>query len=424
MLPRLRIIQVGDVHLPGAVRGERSLDEKDRRFPPGMRNVISTHPTKNVFQQIYRLLQTEDFAAILFMGDLTDIGNLAGYSSCATYIARALQLGSQGELTNTPIGIVPGNHDINRELAKKVGLTPKFAPLVAALASVGLPTLPVARPIWLDVGENSAKAKIALLNSCWGCGAQEFIPQEFRPDVFTAIDQALARGEPERTTRAYYDRQFDTPAFSHQTIQEFSKVAAELAGAEILIACAHHNLLPQRKSRLAPYTELINSGALRGVLCELQRPVIYLHGHIHDDPIEIIATPDSAPLICISAPEATSGFNVLNFAFTPTGVPLSCNIFKWRFDDSGVLAQRERLPISLLGQRRRSHDRTLVQLYAMLLNSGELYWADLVRLSSTIYTQNPEAQLEEGLELLATDGRVIIENHEMPRASWIVGAKV
>ena len=61
------------------------------------------------------------------------------------------------------------------------------------------------------------------------------------------------------------------------------------------VIVAHHNLLPQRLPRLAPYTELVNGGALRASLGELGKPVLYLHGHIHEDPIEILRSPGGAP---------------------------------------------------------------------------------------------------------------------------------
>jgi hypothetical protein len=250
--------------------------------------VIAAQPMKLVFREIYKLLQRGGISAALFMGDLTDIGGIEGYQACVKYIARSLQLGSDGLFATLPVGILPGNHDINRALAKQPGLTTKFEPLLAALSAEGFSHFPVLKPVWLDLNSGAARTKVALMNSCWGCGSNEFIPEEFREAVGRAIDEALAGGKSERAVRAYYDRQFDTPAFSEQSIHELATTSGTL-GVELLIVCAHHNLLPQRLPRLSPYTELVNSGVLRATFAELGRPVVYLHGHIHEDPIEDFA---------------------------------------------------------------------------------------------------------------------------------------
>ncbi len=36
--------------------------------------------------------------------------------------------------------------------------------------------------------------------------------------------------------------------------------------------------------RIAPYTEVVNGGNVRRRLTNCGKPVVYLHGHIHDDP--------------------------------------------------------------------------------------------------------------------------------------------
>jgi hypothetical protein len=372
------------------------------------------------------LIERKELSAAIFMGDLTDIGNLGGYKSATAYIAGALQLGAQGIHSSLPTGVLPGNHDIDRNLAAQPGLATKFIPLVKSLSEAGLPPIPVSKTIWMKAGTSSHKAEIALLNSCWGCGAKEYIPAEFREDVANAIDAAINRSGPdkEKAVRAYYDRQFDTPAFSDEAITELAQQADEISPSSVLIACAHHNLLPQRLTRLAPYTELLNSGALRGTLQGLSRPIIYLHGHIHEDPIEVISTPGGSPLVCVSAPEASNGFNVLEFVFTRSGIPLSCHVIKWRFDDASIFRVVQRVAIPIIGQRTRAADRSLPLIYAHLLTSGDAYWSDLVAFASSIYSAEVEEQLEEAIELLAADGRVTISNYDLDSTGWIVGAKV
>lgn len=78
----------------------------------------------------------------------------------------------------------------------------------------------------------------------------------------------------------------------------------------------------QRMTRLAPYTELVNSGAVRASLMEAGRPILYLHGHIHTDPVEVLSVPGGDALVCISAPAAEDGFNIIEVVFTRSGKPL------------------------------------------------------------------------------------------------------
>lgn len=422
MLPRLQILQVGDVHLPGAARSPRPVDAKDQRFPAELRNLISAPPTKRVFEAIYKVLETENIMALLFMGDLTDIGELPGYQACALYIRNALQLGPGDEFEDTFTGIVPGNHDISRELAKEPDAATKFEPLQRALADAGLNRLPVSRAIWIDRQNGPAAVKIGLLNSCWGCGAREYIPLEFREAVFGAIESAISAGRDEGAIRAYYDRQFDTPAFSDETITELANLASQ--SSELLVVAAHHNILPQRLPRLAPYTELVNSGAIRATLMDLARPVLYLHGHIHEDPVEILQVPGGEPLVCISAPEAKVGFNLLELIFTKVGLPLSVRIVPWRFNDSGILRPSKSILISLIGTRQRAHSRTLPQIYALLLQSHPMYSDDLLKAAESVFTQDVEGQLEEAIETLFSDGRVTINNYDLAKPSWIIGASL
>jgi hypothetical protein len=124
----------------------------------------------------------------------------------------------------------------------------------------------------------------------------------------------------------------DSPAFIGNDIESLVEGINALPKNIVPIVLAHHNLLPQKTLRIAPYTELLNSGELRSQLSSLSAPVVYLHGHIHDDPIEIISRPesDAAPLICISAPEFRKGFLAVRFAYTSNGIPLGVEVLQHR----------------------------------------------------------------------------------------------
>ncbi len=427
MLKKIRIAQIGDVHFPSA--GEEStenvaFDDKDKKFPPRVKNIIAKNPLKTVFRRIYDLMENDLFDAVLFMGDFTDTGKLPGYEACAKFIANALQLGDARKYGNLPLGIVPGNHDIDRVLAKNSPLERKFAPLNDALRNEDLPLLPMLAPISFNVSKQDVSTNIFLVNSCWGCGEEEFIPEYFRQPISAAIAATFTGQDGESARKLYYDRQLDTPAISQETISELVNQIDSLPNTHIAIIVGHHNLFPQRTPRLAPYTELVNSGALRRSLMEMRRPIIFLHGHIHEDPIEIISQPGGQPLIVISAPETKAGFNIIEFTFTSHSAPLVCSVTPYRFDNSHVLKIGEKIRIPLIGQRNRSTLRNFGEFYAELLRVRECYWDQIESIArQQLGLTNPDDVIEQ-LELLYSDGRIFIANYDLPFKNWIIRATI
>jgi hypothetical protein len=422
MLPRLKVIQVGDIHLARTAKIGRPIDDKDPRFPKDLRNLMAGPPIKAVFRTLHSILERDKIDCLTFMGDFAEQGGLGGFKSCVRYISESLQIGEGRRFESLTVGLVPGNHDIDRVLASKPGFKKKFQPLQSALSDVSLPSFPIDSPIWLKVQNDACRLDLALLNSCWGCGAKEFIPEEFRTEIFKAIDTAIKTGVSEKVTRAYYDRQFDTPAFADKTIQNLISDAAKIPGESLIISCAHHNILPQRLARLAPYTELVNGGALRNALLNLKRPIIYLHGHIHEDPVEIVQIPGGCPLVSISAPEASLGFNILEIVYTAAGLPLTCYLHPWRFDEAGVFRLHEKQVIPIKTGGRRRVDPALTAIYQNVVSHGVRYWPDLVECAAGVGADTPVDSTEEALEILTADRLVTIENYDLGREHWIVSS--
>jgi len=418
-LTTVRILQVGDLHLPSVIGERRNVDDKDRSFSFELKNRISSSPTKVVYQKLYELISSQQYDSVLFMGDLTDRGNLKNFDQAARYLAQALQIGSGRQNHTVQVGIVPGNHDINRTLASSASLLDKFSPLNASLVSNGLPTIPVEREALIEVARENVNAKIVLLNSCWGCGAKEYIPDKFREVVHSAIEGMLTDKDSEEFGQ-YYDRQLDTPAFSNETISRVSEARQKTPDETVEIYVAHHNLLPQRLPRLAPYTELVNSGAMRAVLTDGKKPTIYLHGHIHEDSVEVISTPQGSNLISISSPLSSDGFNEVEVVYTATGLPMSCIIYPWRFSNVGVLKKQERIVVPLFSNRRLARDRSLPLLLSFILQCGQVYWSQIERHDPPFYDAQTSEALEEGVEMLIANQSIQVENYSMKPQHWII----
>jgi Calcineurin-like phosphoesterase len=424
VLPRVRLLQLGDIHLPSSATSPANIDGKDQKFSPALKNIISRNPLKTVFRRVYEIIDGHEIDAVLFMGDFTDVGDPEGYRACCAYVAGALQLGRHGRHSGVLVGVVPGNHDISRPLARKTGLISKFQPIAAALRDAGLPPPPIELPVTLAVGKGGHTADVHLLNSCWGCGEDEYIPELFRKPIAQAIASVLNGEEAAGAARLYYDYQLDTPAISADAIERVVSIVRNSPLSRVPVVVAHHNILPQRITRLAPYTELVNSGALRSSLMELARPTIFLHGHIHDSTIEVISLPHGSPLVSISAPELVRGFNIVELIFTPSGLPLLSRILPWRFDGSGVLRSQPQVSVSLIANRRRSSNPVLGQFFSKLMDHAQCYWSDVMSCASAIKSGITPIEVIEMLELLAADQSIMIENHDLPFSHWLVRAEV
>lgn len=424
MLPRVRLLQIGDVHLISNVGNKAFVDDKDTTFPLNLKNIISRSPIKTVFRRIFEIIKEQDIDAVLFMGDLTDYGKLEGYTAGASYIASALQIGSKGLFRDIPVGIVPGNHDINRALALKPGISTKFAPLVEALVGAGLPALPINKAIHRSLEKENARVELFLLNSCWGCGEESYIPPEFRIQIAEAIKAVMTGTDSEAAIRAYYDRQLDTPAISEEMIESVVRKMETLPGSAIPVLVAHHNLLPQRRPRLAPYTELVNGGALRGALGELGRPAIYLHGHIHEDPVKVLQFPGGFPVVSISAPDIPKGFNLVDILFGENTVPLACHITPYRVDKSGILKRETTISIALNNGRKRSSDRNTGIIYGRVLEVGQMYWPELTKQFLDNASGLDERRLMIIVEELQAEGGITIDNYDLSPTHWILRAEV
>jgi hypothetical protein len=423
MLPRIRLLQVGDIHLARTGMVPAPIDDKDRSFPDEIRKLISNRPVKVVFRKIYQLLLGGEISSLIFMGDLAEKGNVNTFLSCIKYISAALEIGRVSRHDGIEVGLLPGNHDIDRVLATKPGLKTKFSPLRQITSQYGFDHYPIDSPVWIHLTSDNAQADVALLNSCWGCGSVEHIPQQFRSGISAAIEKSISEGVDGKSITQYYEQQLDTPAFNVSNIQSIIDHVNFIKPSSMVVVCAHHNLLPQRNVRLAPYTELVNSGSLRSSLLQMNRPILYLHGHIHDDPIEILSTPSGSPLISISAPEVSMGFNMIDIVYTRQGLPLSCRVTPWRFQTDVLKPMRE-VPIPLAAGRRTYADPGAQAIYQRVVEKRDVHWETLRDLLQPTHGADADGATEEVLELFAAQQLITIENYTLGREHWLVRSPV
>jgi len=337
-MKQINLIVVGDIHFPESVSC-RFADQKDDGVADRLISTASPTPLKTVMRTLASACQNpNDIQGILFCGDLTSRGEIASYQACVDYLNANLDLQNRHRWALDQLHVVPGNHDVDRSSIDHDGdVFAKFAALERVWATSNTPIIATAQLRKTIVRINDATVGMFSLNSCLGCGEKRYLPKRVR-DPLSAIF-ATAYNEADANEKfALFGEQLDTPAFASEDVDALAEEIEHADDRLLPIVLAHHNILSQAQPRIDLYTEVINGGMVRTRLSTCDRPVLYCHGHIHKDPIEIIRTPDPdcGPLVSISAPRFDDGFLRLEIFFSATDRPLGCNVIRYRFGDSGV----------------------------------------------------------------------------------------
>lgn len=337
----ISLIQISDIHYPDSITANPIIDRKDQQLPDRLISAISPTPLKTVLRKILKLIGDHEADGILICGDLTSKGDIIGYKNCVTFINDRFIDGSKNWNLNN-IHVVPGNHDIINRLSidyTSNNLFDKFEPIINAWKRYGYDILPISSSRITNIkSENGSCVKIFSLNSCIGCGERRFLPEKIRDEMANLLRNHSDSLSYEQHEELLYE-DLDTPAFDEENFSELCHKVKKLPKQMVPLLVCHHGFLPQAKPRIDIYSELLNGGLVRERLLSCRRPVIYCHGHIHDDPVELVMSPESptGKIISISAPVLTEGFNLIKIEFSSnTGIPLGCIISKYRFQRTEV----------------------------------------------------------------------------------------
>lgn len=366
-LGRLRFLQLGDFHWPDLTSRIRDLDCSDDGLSPVVSSSVGSSPMNIVFRKISDLAARAD--SILVTGDITSKNDKVAYRACLQHL--------QGLFGThlAKVRIVCGNHDVNREMCREDSLE-RFADLNTILCSLGYHPMPEDHPVVDSIATAVASATLVSLNSCIGCGAKRYLnPLKLR-GAGRGIRRYLARHRD-----AIYET-LDTPAFLEDQLHEAVSAVGNGDKKSLPVILAHHNLLPQVTPRLAPYGELANGGQARFKLLSLKRPVLYVHGHVHASPVEVVTTsersspPGEIRVVSVGAPEIAEGFNEIVVEYNTQGYPLGCVIKKWRREASQEMEPFvERVPFfSNLRAARAFMTRGSQELLKLILVSAQDTW--------------------------------------------------
>lgn len=412
----ITILQAGDIHYPEAKDEKLSIDIKDSAFPSALASRLAQTPFQCVIRKIQEIIGDDGCDVLAFMGDLTTQGDKADYNNCVNYISDALLNRSHKPFPSDRVIVVPGNHDIHRKDADD-DIGKKFNHMNASLAKYGIADIKVDEVNTIKITKDKTEQYIVGMNTCIGCGSLRSLPPLIRKNVEEIYDKELgaaASSDAKNTIFNELYEQLDTPIIDENAIRQLSRLSDQTSG--VLVACAHHNILPQSTPRIAPYTEMVNSGSLRQSLLKLGKSVIYLHGHTHTDPIEIVSTPEQnqSQVIVISAPKLSDGFNLVDVVYTHEGHPLGCTVKCFRYRDGTVsIVKNFDVPFSQnsLLAPSREHSRVLNAINEKMT----MYWSEL---KDT--TDFKDEQLREILLELKWRGQLQIVNDQENKNRWIV----
>jgi 3',5'-cyclic AMP phosphodiesterase CpdA len=354
-------LQLGDVHFPDLVSSRPLADQKDAGFSSGMVDVVSSTRIAEITRGINLIKQDEpSLVAVVLTGDLTTRGDGPGYEACLKFLYSALKLSDHAYWKDRRIIVVPGNHDVNRSaIVNGQALQAKFEQLKDRWEKVfgTKDCLSVDAPIATDLpqlvtGSTGPSIRFLPLNTCYLCGEHRALPEVLR-EKFKEMLVDLKKTMPDDEFEQVMTEQIDCPAVSRDHVMELSRLIVRNEAQSISVVVGHHPLFAQPMPRIDGYNELLNAGFVRESVLETRRNVVYLHGHIHQDPLLLVNSPirGTHRIIHISAPALQDGFNLVKIFFsTTTNQPLGLELTQYRFGDHLGLTRRPSIKIRLIDQ--------------------------------------------------------------------------
>jgi len=434
----ISFLQLGDIHYPELVKAAPLVDPKDKGLSGAMIGALSSSRVAEVMRGINQARKADDnLVAVVLTGDLTTIGDLSSYKDCLTFLHNTLQLSDATYWKDRKLLAVPGNHDISRStIAIDQPLHEKFEPLLeqwdAVFGAQDFLTTDAPTPVDLAVGpldSDRPSIRFLPLNTCLFCGEHRAFPDAIRTTVADSLDK-LKTELPHDKFEKLLSEQIDCPAVSREHAVQLGEHISKGATNSISVAVGHHPLFAQPMPRLAGYSELLNAGFVRETMLETGRNVIYLHGHIHQDPVLLVTSPmkGSHRIIHISAPALEDGFNLIRIFFSSeTGQPLGLELNQHRFGDHLGLIQRDPIRLCLVDHElfwNEADDPWMTHVLEKLsspqyvLRFNDLLKTMPTKLRSTADPTKHRELLTDALRILELVELIEIVNRDRAPALW------
>ncbi|MDU0362488.1 metallophosphoesterase [Rhizobium sp. 25PS6] len=443
---RIRILQVGDIHYPDWQLVPSEIDAKDHKFAPNISESLRSSAFRAVLRKLRHLASSETMNGVVFVGDFTSRGKSEFLEGAFRHFSLLCR-GSGATSQTTPLLFVPGNHDVDRKDALELGTIEKFRNISQLAERFGWQPVPLDRPVSVVVGRSGSSMEILLVNTSVGSWELQNLPKFLRDKLRTedwstpidlgsssSIDDgpaapniAASPGPPGDLLDQYYN-QLDTPYVSATMLTALMEHLLQ-PGRAFGVIVGHHNLLPQKTPRISPYAEMLNAGFVRTQILSANKPILYLHGHIHQDPIEVVSDPrkPGSQLISISAPEIGSGFNEIILFITDQDDLIGVRVIPYRTrPGDGTLVEEEHcfVPTSL-NSRTFLDESTFALLrrlkeYRTERNRDLLFWNEVAELVRSTPVANA---LEDALIMLHASREIDIHGLNRSNRDWRIQVK-
>lgn len=429
-LTKLTVLQVGDVHFPEWKRSASEIDLKVNRFSQTIVSALQTDSLSPVLEGLRDICRHEPIDAAVLMGDITSYGKTE-FLEPASIVVSGLINDSAAE-RQIPIFGVPGNHDVSREDAIKLGDLGKFQALQSAFGKAKWGTPPVQTYVAeVLTNANGMSLPLYLLNSSIGSWSKALYPQGMRQLIFAddgapiSLGEAApfgdtAAGSTAATLAEQVYEQLDTPYFRAIDIQAIAERIEDAKAPAIVVA--HHNLLPQYTPRISQFGEVLNAGFARELFLSTGTQILYLHGHIHTDPIEIIRAPSgSSMIVTVAAPVFWRGFNVVTLFQQEGGAPFAAKVTQHRVNGKGLTKTSQVIPLTADPSEllRKEVSKFWSHLNGLdLADRGIFNWNELVSHAGRVGIKEPE--VEPLLLALYCSGLIDIRNFDAATSAWRV----
>ncbi len=394
-----------------------------------------------VLTRINRMCQREHPTAVVFMGDFTDKGSIEWHEQALRHLTLLCRPRCRSE-RRMPLLFVPGNHDVNRDEARELGPIQKFERLRELAEKYKWQSPPLNEPIVVKISNlDGTSIDTLLINTAIGSWEIQNLPSflqsalsdesledlpidlgsQDESDASRAIPQQSGSREPTNRFDQYYG-QLDTPYISKQMLSRLLQCVGSIDSEGACIVVGHHNILPQKTPRIAAYSELLNGGYFRRQLLEAGKTIVYLHGHIHQDPIEIISDPKipRSKIISISAPMIQDGFNEISLFVDKRNRLLAMRVVMYRVKDGQMLEYENQeqvfIPIAPPGRALIDSDATKVLEALRAARRSSYYWSEVAELLEEVpFDSN---QLEEALIALQAAQLIEIDGLGKSTRDW------
>lgn len=437
-----RLLQVGDIHLPDWPNESTQLDVKDKHFSKEIIQDLTEDRLSMILSALNKVANSRAIDSVVLMGDLTSRGQTEHIGRATKILSTLLQ--DAGNERQPIVCGVPGNHDVSKSDAALGGPITKFEPIRTAFREHGFLDIPVEDCVFHAVKNiDGTTVDICLLNTSIGSMSIHLLPSNLQNEFSDSelhksplpfwCKENNKQAEPDlgscnetmenRVDQLY--NQLDTPYISRQSLRT---LLDRISGTsrEFVLICGHHNILPQRIPRVTPYAEMLNAGLLRDALLETGKLILYLHGHIHESPIEQIIRPKaygaaghSAQIISVSAPPIWDGFNEIGLFHDENEEIFLVRVTEYRPNRNGRIGnfsdQMTRY-FPLITDNSVLMTKNARRVWDKLRDVSRLTWSELVDECAELNL--PDDDLEHLAMLLFCSGAMKIANLGKPRHKW------